>query len=905
MPHHVTSAHLMIALGCAASVVLLQFALNLAQQHFARRQGKIRDADQPLGVILQRLKLPSVDDASLQSALRGAQVENGRMVADYNRVLRRVESEIHSREQAIVALREAEGKYRRIFENAVEGIFQTTPDGRYLAANPALARLYGYDSPEQLIQEMNDIGRRLYVDPECRRRFIAQIAEHGIVRGFEAQVYARDGGVVWISENARAVYDECGKLSHYEGMVEDITQRKEVEDLQRRATHALAASEAKSEFLAKMSHEIRTPLNGVIGMLELLTATNLDTRQTRYARVGRSSAEALLSVVNDILDFSKIEAGKIELANLDFNLVSLIEDVAEMFADRAGAKGLELVCSVAPDVPSSVRGDPDRLRQVLVNLMNNAVKFTQQGEIVLQANMATLRDGREAVRFTVRDTGIGIPPDRMHRLFNAFTQVDASTTRTYGGTGLGLAICRDLMSLMGGEVGVESRVGEGSTFWCLVPFEASPAHAERRTMPAELAELRILAVDDNPTNLEVLREQCQAWGLDVECIQYPFEALGRLDVADRSKRPYGMIVLDHNMPGMDGCTLAREIRRRESYRQTPLLMLSSSAVPEDVHEDDDAPISLCLTKPVRQSRLFDALVMLAAGGRTETAEPAAPAFFVPRLVTKAGQPPRVLVVEDNEINQMVVREILNRSGCRCDVAADGDAAFNRLLAGGYDVVLMDCQIPIRDGFDTTRAWRAHEQEQGLVRQPIIALTANAVEGDRKRCLDAGMDDYLTKPVDPMALSRAIEIALETSPIEPAPRSVVAATAPSAPADPVGLNPIDWQALIARCLGNEVLARATIERFVSRAPEVVNQAREAVAMNDRNQLRPLLHHLKGMASNVSATEIAQAAALLESGALTDTREDLAAGIDAIAVQLERVGQSAGRSVNELTPFPASR
>jgi len=880
----------------AAAVVLMQTGVNEIRLRFARRRESTAETHQALQEVLEQLHVSM--DGEEPSAEIDASALATPMQAEINHVVRRVAREIQSREAAVAALKSAEAKYRRIFENAVEGIFQTTPGGRYLAANPALARLYGYDSPEQLIGELNDIGRKLYVDPESRRRFVEQIAEHGVVRGFEAQIHARDGRLVWISENARAVYDDAGMLSHYEGTVEDITQRKEAEDFQRQASVALAASEAKSEFLAKMSHEIRTPLNGVIGMLELLAATPVDARQGRYVRVARASAEALLSVVNDILDFSKIEAGKIELAAVDFDLVNLVEDAGEMFADRCSAKGLELVCSIGAATPSVVRGDPDRVRQILVNLLGNAVKFTHRGEIVLQAVAAPTDSGAEGVRLSVRDTGIGIPADRMDRLFRAFSQVDESTTRTYGGTGLGLAICHELAALMGGEMGVESRPGEGSTFWCDLPLAAGTSVAKSKAVPQELTAIRILAVDDNPTNLEVLREQCRAWGLDVDCTQFPYEALGRLDVADRARRPYGMILLDHNMPGLDGWSLAREIRRRESYRTTPLLMLSSSAAPENLPDDESSTISLCLTKPVRQSRLFDALVNLAsehpAADRPAATPPMSPQA---RIQRPDGRPARILVVEDNEINQMVVREILEQSGCRCEFAGDGDAAFRRMQESPFDVVLMDCQLPIRDGFQTTSDWRAHEASQQLSHQPIIALTANAIRGDRERCLAAGMDDYLTKPIDPAALIATIARMMEQFPqatVRPA-----AATPPAAKSTAAPFAPIDWTALMGRCLGNVGLAQATLQRFAARAPEVLQRTQEAIAANDRTQVRQLLHHLHGMASNVSAAEVTQAVQTLESCADVDDPAVLAAGVTALTALVDRVASAIAQPANEIT------
>jgi len=362
-----------------------------------------------------------------------------------------VQREMAIREEAVVAVKAAEAKYRGIFENAVWGIFQTSPEGRYLAANPALARLYGYTSPTHMMTELNDISRQLYVDPRRRLDFAAQMREKLVISGFESLIRCRNGSTIWISENARAIHDDAGRLLYYEGTVEDITRRKETEALRQETEAAQAANAAKSAFLANMSHEIRTPLNGVIGMLDLLSGTTLDERQQRYLRVGKSSAQSLLTLINDILDFSKIEAGKLELSPTDFDLTTMVEDVMEIFASRAQEKGIELACRVAPGMPSAVRGDTNRIRQVLINLMGNAVKFTERGEIALRVSAELDGDRPTLVRFTVTDTGIGIPRERLDRLFKAFTQVDASTTRKFGGTRLGLAISKQLVEMMGGR----------------------------------------------------------------------------------------------------------------------------------------------------------------------------------------------------------------------------------------------------------------------------------------------------------------------------------------------------------------------------------------------------------------------------------------------------------------------
>ncbi len=513
-----------------------------------------------------------------------------------------------------------------------------------------------------------------------------------------------------------------------------------------------------------MSHEIRTPLNGVIGMLNLLGDGHLDEKQRRFVQIARQSADALLSLINDILDFSKIEAGRLELEHVEFNLHELLESVAEMFSHEAGEKGIELTCFVRPNVPATVEGDPERLRQILVNLANNALKFTQQGEVRISAELTEHELHGTRVRFTVTDTGIGIPHDRVRALFSPFTQVDASTTRKYGGTGLGLAICRQLAQLMDGEIGVESVERLGSTFWLEVPLPTVGDGSPRpRRLPERLHDLRILAVDDNATNRELLDEQLSAWGFVVETIGDPFEALGRMSEAAATGTPFRLVLLDHQMPGLDGMTLAKRIKSDPAHRGAVLLLLTSvDRLPTD---EERAAVGLAgaMTKPLRQSRLFDVIVDALHGpiplGTPKRSAPEREQRQ-PRQTNPAidAIPRRILVVEDNETNRLVTTELLHRSGFTSEIAENGREAVERLAAEAFDLVLMDCQMPEMDGFEATGVFRRMETEgrsPRVGRTPIVALTANAISGDRERCLAAGMDDYIAKPIDPVRMLETI------------------------------------------------------------------------------------------------------------------------------------------------------
>lgn len=690
--------------------------------------------------------------------------EVGQIAAEYNRVIERVNKEMLARETAVQALQQAEEKYRGIFENVVEGIFQTTADGKFLSANPALARIFGYDSPQQMMEEVHDIGMQLYAHPDRRRRLLDLMQKNGRVTDFACQMRTRAGKPLEVNINARGIF-AGDRLDLLEGTVIDLTQRRQAEQFRQEKEAAEAANRAKSNFLARISHEIRTPLNGVIGTLELTASTELTQQQQRYIRIAKSSANALLSLINDILDFSKIEAGKLELEQVEFNLHELIDEVIEMFGHRAEAKSLELACCVLPDVPNLVIGDPERLRQIFINLVNNALKFTEQGNVSLRAAVVATRSNDVVVRFEVEDTGIGISPDHRHKLFAPFSQVDASTTRKYGGTGLGLAICRQLVELMRGQIGVDSTEGRGSTFWMTIPLTPVTSQGNpKREVPERLKSVRVLAVDDNEVNLEILQEQLSSWGFQIATTSQSTHALHLLRAAASSGKPYQLAILDQVMPDTDGMELAREIRLDQNLTDTRLLMLTS--VDGDLNSDQLSTLGLAgwITKPIRQSRLFDTIISTLGSSAVSTPAPVSQNKVD---VSIAGR--RILVAEDNEINQLVTSEILQAAGCQCHLVDNGRKAVDAIRVEQFDLILMDCQMPELDGFEATREIRWLEQ-QGEIDTggiPIVALTANAIKGDRQRCLDAGMNGYVTKPIEPEQLLSTIAECLNgTEPVQP-------------------------------------------------------------------------------------------------------------------------------------------
>jgi len=761
--------------------------------------------------------------------------------------------------------------------------FTISPDGHaaFPYASPGSQDIWEID-PADVRTDATPIVK--LVHPEDLAAFQASIMKSAAELSaweYEGRIITPSGKLKWFHAASRPELAENGDIV-WQGLLMDVTHQKAIEEeLKNAKRKAESAARSKADFLANMSHEIRTPMNGVIGMAELLANTELAPRQKHYVDTIRSSAEVLLTIINDILDISKMEAGKLLIHPAVFDLRRTLDDVATLLAPRAFDKGIEVIVRYAPGAPQRVTGDAVRIRQVLTNLIGNAIKFTASGHVLVQVKEVARQNGVSQIKFSIIDTGIGISPDALPRLFQNFEQEDSSTSRKFGGTGLGLAISRQLVELMGGKLDVTSQLDHGSTFSFSLELEVADQEFEQEITRTDLTGLRILAVDDHPVNREVLSDMFNAWGLQHDEVESGEAALTALRKAAAEKRPYDVALLDFQMPGMDGIFLATAIHAEPEINDVSLVMLSSASFSDNQQRElAMAGVTGHLLKPLRQFELREVLGNVVSSRGTDPAE-AGKAIPSEKKTLPTFMPPaqtsalRVLLAEDNEVNIEIARDMLANLGFTIECALNGVEAVSMAGQNHYDLIFMDCQMPEMDGFDATKAIRKLAAEPPPI---IIAMTAHAMAGDRERCLECGMDDYLAKPVTFMELSRITGKYTE-----------IIARRESAPATPTKQTyPLfDLQAALAVTGGNRAVLRKATAIWWRKMPDWLAELKSGFQRGDVHQIQQVTHTLRGAAANIGATSISKAAESMETQITHDNLRDMAHSFDQLVLDIERL------------------
>lgn len=743
-------------------------------------------------------------------------------------------------------------------------------DGYFKRLNPVWEKSLGFTNQELLSKPYAE-----FIHPDDLQSTIdeaTKLSTGAETISFENRYRCKDGSYKWLLWNAvplpeqEVIYADAREITERKRAEDDLkryaldlekarqTQEEDsirlaqlVKELDIARRRAEEATQARGEFLATMSHEIRTPLNGILGMTELTLETRLTADQRRYLTAVKNSADSLLGLINDILDFSKIEARKLDLDSIEFDLRDTVDDALTMLALRAQQKGLELACHIRPTVPDALVGDPGRLRQIIFNLVGNAIKFTERGEVLLSAEVQTCSEDQVELLFAVTDTGIGIPPEKQQMIFDAFEQADRSMTRRYGGTGLGLAISAQLVKLMGGHLWLENRTGQGSTFCFTAPFSRQRVTEIGAKRPASLRDLSVLVIDDNATNRRILEEMLLSWQLKPTMVSSGQEALASLHRARDAGSPFALALIDSQMPEMDGFTLAERIDKDRKFGDIAIIVLTAPGQPRPA--TTPRPVAACLAKPVKQSDLWEAIVSALGTGLREESTSHPDRRGSPRK----GRRLRILLAEDNVVNQELTAAILRKQGHTVEVVVNGRDALAALdrTSGGFDLILMDVQMPELGGLEATAIIREKEKATGI-HIPIVALTAHALQGDRERCLQAGMDAYISKPIQSRKLRNLVE----------------EMASPSFGQDrrdadgPKGGQLLDGRALLAQVDGNVRLLGKLTRLFLADCPAKLSQIRQAVASRDPQGLQRAAHDLKGSIANFAARDAFEAALKLE-------------------------------------------
>jgi len=776
----------------------------------------------------------------------------------------------------LTAVQEAQHRFQQLFRyNPALMALNSVPEMRFVDVNDVFLDKLGYTRDEVVGKTSAELG--LLVESGGQRRARLELDKYGRFTDLELQVRNKQGELLEGLFSGEVIHEKT--QDYYLTVMVDITDLKRVEKKLRTAnehlekttawanalaTQAEIASSAKSDFLANMSHELRTPISGVIGMTNLLLDTPLNEEQQHYTEIIRSSGGTLLALVNDILDFSKIEAGKLDLEEIDFDLDSLLDDITAALAAGASEKRIEFACVRNTDVPVLLRGDPVRIRQVLTNLVDNAIKFTAQGEVSIQVgvdsrSVPSLMDTSTIrLRFCVRDSGIGIPADKVNLLFEKFTQVDASTTRKYGGSGLGLAICKRLVELMDGEIGVNSLVGKGSEFWFTMPLVRQQTRESNEAVFPDLQNLRVLVVDDHEDSRGSLMAHFTSWQVRAEEAADGEQALHILKQAAAQGEPHDLVIIDQQMPGMDGEELGQRIMASRELREMPLLMLLTPDALGESQRLIEAGYVACLPKPAPSRLLLNALRAISNKNQeipvpldeTEAAEEMVSAF-------NSDIKKHILLVEDNKINQQVASGLLRKMGLRADIAGDGFEAAEMLENNRYDLILMDLQIPGISGLQLTHRIRGHELPEVNSDIPIIAMTAHVLQVDRDECQQAGMNDFISKPISFQTLKSVLQYHLFpgegiSEPVAPV-LDVLGSTSAVV---------FDRKAFLERILGDEELAVVVLKGFVEDIPKQISLLRKQLEQEDRSSACQQIHTIKGAAANIGAESFRQFAEMME-------------------------------------------